>query len=348
MRIAIIRPMENRLKTRVLFCLLPFLVTSASLAQNSAGGFSLAKSIPMPGVQGKFDHSAVDVKGKRLFVAATGNKSVEVLDLNSGQWINRIAGIGKAQGIYYVPDFNLLIATDGIGAAAKFYKGDTLAPLQTVSLSADADYVTYDPVGKRFFVAHGGDDAGHDYGEIAIIDAATLKIVSSIRTAGHPEAMKLDNQSHLFVNVPDANHIAVADPATAKVTSTWPLTNAKKNVPMALNEKDGRLYIATRDPGLFFAYDSSSGKIVASIPTVGGADDMAYDPRRRQIYVSGGDGYVAVIHVDDADHYREIGRLATGPNAKTSLFAPEFNSIYVAVPAQTNQPAVLKIFQASN
>jgi DNA-binding beta-propeller fold protein YncE len=335
---------------RKLFILLlvSLLLASLSGAQDNVGGFSLAKSIPMPGVQGKFDHSAVDLRGKRLFVAATGNKTVEVLDLDSGRWVNRIPGFEKAQGIYYAPDFNLLIVTDGIGAVAKFYRGDTLAQVQTVKLSADADYVTYDPIGKRFFVAHGGDDAGHDYGEIAIIDAATLKIVSSIRTAGHPEAMKLDSQSRLFVNVPDANHVAVADPAAAKVTATWPLTDSKKNVPMALNEKDGRLYVATRNPGLFFAYDIPTGKVVASTPTVGGADDMAYDPQRRQIYVSGGDGYVAIIQVDDGDHYREVGRLTTGPGAKTSLFVPEFNSIYVAVPAQANQPAVLKIFQASN
>jgi hypothetical protein len=138
------------------------LLPSLSAAQDNVGGFSLAKSIPMPGVQGKFDHSAIDVTRKRLFIAATGNKSVEVLDVDSGKWVNRIPGIEKAQGIYYLPDFNLLIVTDGIGAAAKFYKGDTLAPLQTVSLSADADYVTYDPVGKRLFVAHDRGDAGHD------------------------------------------------------------------------------------------------------------------------------------------------------------------------------------------
>ena len=87
---------------------------------------------------------------------------------------------------------------------------------------------------------------------------------------------------------------------------------------------------------------------VASIATVGGADDMAYDPQRHQIYVSGGEGFVSIIKVEDADHYREIGRLAAGPGAKTSLFVPEFNSIYVAIPAQANQPAVLEIFKASN
>jgi DNA-binding beta-propeller fold protein YncE len=328
--------------------LIELLLSAFCLAQDTVGGFRLAKTIPLPGVQGKFDHSAIDIKGRRLFVAATGNKSVEVLDLDSGKWISRITEIEKPQGVCYVNDLNLLIVTDGIGAAAKFYKGDTLELLQTLKLSADADYVTYDPAGKRFFVAHGGDDAGHDYGEVAILDAATQKITGSIRTAGHPEAMKLDSRGRLFVNVPDANHIAVADPAAAKVTSTWLVSGAKKNVPMSLNEKDSRLYIATRNGAEFLAFDMASGKMVARMSTVGGADDMAYDPQRHQIYLSGGEGYVAVIKLENHDHYREIGRLATGQGAKTSLFVPELSSIYVAVPAQGNEPAVLKIFQAQN
>lgn len=333
-----------------LFCqsLMALLFSVSSVAQDAVGGFRLAKTISMPGVQGKFDHSGVDVKGKRLFVAATGNKSVEVLDLESGKWIHRIPGFEKAQGIYYAADVNLLMVTDGIGAVGKLYKGDSLELLQTVKLSADADYVAYDSAGKRFFVAHGGDDAGHDYGEIAVIDAGTQKILSSIRTAGHPEAMKMDRKSRLFVNVPDANHVALVDLSSGTVTSTWPVPDAKKNVPMAVNEAEGRLYIATRNGPKFFAYDTNTGKVVASIATVGGADDMAYDPQRHQIYVSGGEGFVAIVKAEDPDHYREIGRLATGPGAKTSLFVPEFNAIYVAVPAQGNQPAVLKIFQASN
>ena len=69
-----------------------------------------------------------------------------------------------------------------------------------------------------------------------MIDAATQPVGASIRKSGHAEAMKLDSQSRLFINVPDANHVAVADLAAAKVASTWPISGADKNVPMALNE----------------------------------------------------------------------------------------------------------------
>ncbi len=41
----------------------------------------LEQTIPLPGIQGRIDHLALDVQGQRLFVAALGNDSVEILDL---------------------------------------------------------------------------------------------------------------------------------------------------------------------------------------------------------------------------------------------------------------------------
>jgi DNA-binding beta-propeller fold protein YncE len=125
--------------------------------------------------------------------------------------------------------------------------------------------------------------------------------------------MKLDMSGvRLFVNVPDANHVAVVEPAGAKVAKTWAIPDGKKNGPMALNQAERRLYVATRNPAKFFAYDTDSRKVLASMATVGGAGDMFFDEKRRQVYVSGGDGYISVLEDDDADHYRDLGKLLTG------------------------------------
>ncbi len=45
----------------------------------------LAKTIPLPNVEGRFDHFAIDEKGQRLFVAALGNNTLEIVDLKNGQ-----------------------------------------------------------------------------------------------------------------------------------------------------------------------------------------------------------------------------------------------------------------------
>ena len=52
----------------------------------------LAGTIPLPGVQGRIDHLSADVKGQRLFVAALGNNTLEVLDLAAAKRLRSIPG----------------------------------------------------------------------------------------------------------------------------------------------------------------------------------------------------------------------------------------------------------------
>src|SRR5882757_1534214 len=62
-----------------------------------------AQVIPLPGVERRIDHLAVDPAGKRLFVAALGNGSLEVLDLAAGKPIRSIHGLNEPQGVAYLP-----------------------------------------------------------------------------------------------------------------------------------------------------------------------------------------------------------------------------------------------------
>jgi hypothetical protein len=45
----------------------------------------LEKTILLPDVQGRIDHLSLDVKNQRLFVAALGNNTVEVVDVGGWQ-----------------------------------------------------------------------------------------------------------------------------------------------------------------------------------------------------------------------------------------------------------------------
>lgn len=58
----------------------------------------LHRTIPLPGVQWRFDHFAVDAKGRRLFVAALGNNILEVVDLEGGKRLRTITGLKQANG----------------------------------------------------------------------------------------------------------------------------------------------------------------------------------------------------------------------------------------------------------
>jgi DNA-binding beta-propeller fold protein YncE len=307
----------------------------------------VVQTITLPGVTGKFDHYTYDTKRNRLYLAASANKTVEVVDLAAGKPLKSIPGFQKAQGIKYVAEVDKLFVTDGKAGDLKIFNADTLALIATIPLSADADYVNYDPAHKLFYAAHGGDDAGHDYGEIAIIDPASNQLLGNIRTAGHPEAFAFEKTGDRFyANIPDNNTVAVIDANQKAVTTSWPIKGAQKPVPLALDEPNHRLFVATRDPGKLFVLDTTTGKTIATLDSLSGADDMFFDPTHKLIYVSGGSGFVYIYHQDSADKYSLVSKTSTGTNAKTSLLVPELNRFFVVIPG--SDKAELRIYEAAH
>src|SRR5258706_14972051 len=90
---------EWRLGMRI--CII--LVASAALAWGQAAQpVRLEKTIELPDVKGRIDHLSVDVKGQRLFVAALGNNTLEVIDLKAGKRVKTIGELHQPQGGLYV------------------------------------------------------------------------------------------------------------------------------------------------------------------------------------------------------------------------------------------------------
>ena len=189
---------------------LPICQTAIATDEHNASLLQLKQTIPLPGVQGRIDHLDVDIGGKRLFVCALGNNTVEVIDLNKGERIHTISGLGAPQGVVFVPELNRLLVANDKGGMCNIYDANSFQLIGKVDFADDADNVRYDSASKRIYVAFGG-------GGIGIINAVDGKQVGSIKLAAHPEAFELEKQGHrIFVNVPNARHVAVIDRDKAK------------------------------------------------------------------------------------------------------------------------------------
>ncbi len=84
---------------------------------------------------------------------------------------------------------------------------------------------------------------------------------------------------------------------------------------------------------------------MADFPAVGLLDGMFFDARRKRLYVTGGEGFIDVFQQQDADHYSSLARIPTRPIARTSLFAPELNRYYVALPRKDKEPAEIRVYE---
>jgi DNA-binding beta-propeller fold protein YncE len=294
--------------------------------------------LELAGVEGRFDHFAFDAATNRLFVAALGNDTIEVVDVRGARRVTSVRGVDEPQGLAWVPPGRLIIANGGNGDV-QLREGDDLRVGKTVATAGDADNVRYDASARRAYV-------GVASGALLAIDPATGAKLGEVRLPGHPESFQLErNGARIFVNIPHARQIAVVDRRGMTIAATWRVTAAQANYPMALDEDDRRLFVICRSPARVLVYDTTSGKMTASFAAVGDADDAFFDAGRKRLYVIGGQGFVDVFQRQDADHYASIAHVPTAPGARTGLFVPDSQRLFVAVPHRGQQGAAILMFE---
>jgi DNA-binding beta-propeller fold protein YncE len=311
-------------------------------SDTSAAVLRLVQTIQMPGVEGRIDHLAVDLAGKRLFVAALGNNSVEVVDLAGGRRVRSLSGFDEPQGIAYLADVGRLVVANGGSGAVDLLDGSSLERIASVRLGGDADNVRYDAAAKTLYVAYGE-------GALAAIDPAKGVKLWEVGLAGHPEAFALASSSgRIYIDVPDAGHVAVVDRSSRRAEATWPVKGAGANFPLALDEANHRLFVGCRRPARLLVYDTARGTQTATVEIGGDADDVFYDPARRRLYVACGDGRVEVLEERGPDSYASLGRVATAAGARTCLFVPDLGRLYVAVPNRGGQQAEIRVYEPAS
>jgi DNA-binding beta-propeller fold protein YncE len=294
----------------------------------------------LPDVQGRIDHLDIDLAGKRLFVAALGNNSVEVVHLQAGRRNVRLDHLHEPQGVAYLPELKRLFVANGESGVVDVFSATTLLAVGHVDGLKDADNVRYTAADGLVYVGYGS--------ALAVLDGATAKLVSRIELAGHPESFQLERSgTRIFVNVPSAGQVTVLDRRKGAVVATWKLDRKRANFPMALDENGRRLFIATREPAALLIYDTMDGKPVASVAIARDADDLFFDRQRKLLFAICGEGVIDVIRQQDADHYRSAGHVRTAPGARTGLWDATRGRLYVAVPARGAVPAEVRIYEAN-
>ncbi len=304
------------------------------------GPLALKQTIDLPKVEGRIDHLAFDPVRQQIFVAALGNNTVEVLDLVKGVHARSLAGFHEPQGIAFLPDSNLIAVANGQSGVLVLLNAIDGSVKRTVPLSEDADNVRYDSEAKRVYVAHGS-------GAISAVDPSSGRVLGEVHLPGHPESFQLERSGNrMFANVPSAGIIAVINRQTMKVETTWPVAGAKANYPMALDEEGHRLFVGCRQPARILIYETPSGKHVGTIDISGDTDDLFYDAARKRFYVSCGEGFIDVFQQQAGGQFERTAHVATAAGARTSLYVPGQNRLYLAVPHRGGQKAEIRVYDA--
>jgi DNA-binding beta-propeller fold protein YncE len=319
-------------------------IVAMSLAPNRASPqapgpllMQLESKIPLGDVSGRIDHLAIDLSRQRLFVAELGNNTVGVVDLNEQKVQQVITGLKEPQGVGYVPSSDTLFVANAGDGSVLLFRGADYGAAGRIELGDDADNIRVDAASNRVFVGYGN-------GALATIDPATNAKIAEIPLQAHPESFQLARSTRrIFVNVPKAREIAVIDRFAGKQTARWAIENGS-NFPMALDENSGRVLVAFRNPAQLGVFSMQDGSAIATVDACGDADDLFVDAKRQRAYLSCGDGYLDVFEAQ-GETYQRAAHVPTISGARTSLFVPEVDRLFVAARANPGAPAAIWVFR---
>jgi DNA-binding beta-propeller fold protein YncE len=318
------------------YLLLALLLAAFLMAASPEGGYKIIKRIPVPG-DGGWDYLTVDPQARRLYVSH--GTEVNVLNVDTGEVVGKIPDTKGVHGILIPPGSDRGYTTNGQANTSTMFDVKTLKVLGEVKTGKKPDAVLYDPATKRVFTFNG------DGQSATAIEVATGEVAGTVELGGGPEAGAADGKGNIFVNLEEKAEVVKFDSRKLAVLARWPLAPCKTPTGMALDRKNGRLFVGCRSK-VMAVVDTESGKVITTLPIGGGVDGTVFERSSGLIFNSNGEGNVTVIHQDSPDTYSVVETVQTQPGAKTIALDSKTHQLYLSVAereAKTIKPGTFTI-----
>ena len=320
--------MSSRLYfTACLACVIAF--APQAFAQ-SAPLYTVTKTVAL-GAPDRWDFVVFDPASHKVFVAH-GDR-VTVVDGRTGAILGNVEGLqGGAHGIAIVPGTGRGYTDDGRAGTAASFDLDRLNLINTIKADADADTVVFDPTSDHVFVVDG------DPGKLTVIDPKSDSAVATIDAGGKLETAVAGDNGKLYVNGEEKREIIRVDTATNQVDGHWPIPNCTSPHGLALDPEAHRLFSSCTNNVLVIV-DADTGTTIATLPIGARSDAAAFDPKRKLIFSSNGDGSLSVIAEKDANTFVTVASVATLRSARTMAVDPVSGRLYVVAADTTVNPS---------
>ena len=347
---------------------------AAVVFAGTAGAAELKKiaEIPVPGEPlVSFDISFVDQKTQRYYLADRSNKSLDIFDAKANKFIGRVDGfvgdVMKADGTCCN---NAKSGPNGvlvIGSEAWLGDGDStikvidlkaMKIVDTISTGGKlrADEMTYDPKHRIFIVANQDDEPpfttmvstkpGHKIvGKVTFPDA----------TDGSEQPTHNPADGLVYQSIPELKKdetkgaVAVIDPRTATLVKMLAVDDCnpaglafgpKGNFVLGCNADGNKM------PAVITIMNWKTGKVVANVHDIGGADMVDYNKKNNQYYIAaralkGG----PVLGVIDAKTNKLVQKIAiTGGNPHSVASSEASGHVFLPVGAPNGGCSCIQVY----
>jgi DNA-binding beta-propeller fold protein YncE len=297
-----------------------------------------------------FDVAWFDAASQRYYLADRANAGVEVVDAQRNRYLGRITGFsGSADhdrsgpnGVVVVSREHQLWAGDGDSSVKVVDLATNEAMRVSTGGAARADELSYAAAIGVVLVVNNEEETTDDpaSGPFATListepDHAILgKIVFHEATAGLEQSVWDARSGHFLLAVPELGgdaargEIAVIDPKARAVVAHYPVAECEP-AGLALGPANQLLVGCSGDAieagfaAKSLILDTRDGSELASIPEVGGSDEVWYDAGDHHYYLAARDNPGGpVLGVIDAATLRFATNVPTGPDSKSVAVDP--------------------------
>ena len=280
------------------------------------------ESYPLPGTSKGFDFIRVDTDGNRLLLGHEGNKTFDVFDLASKKLLKAVATGTSQDGAADVKRHAYYVSGNDPGRMV-IVDSSNLTVTGEVALPEASDIIGYDP--DRGLVHVCNDSAAEQW----VVDPAAKKIVATIKFDGKGlEDMAFDLKNHrMYQAVKGANTLAVVDLTSNTVIAAYPLAPDKGPHGIAFVPDANNVLVACANKLVML--NAATGKIIATAPTGGRVDEMAYDPDKHMAYCASRQGKISVVSVA-ADQLTAIGDVPDADGTGDIAVDPKTHLVWIA------------------
>ena len=294
------------------------------------GPYHFITEIPVAG-DGGWDYCSVDSAGQRLYVSH-GTKVV-VIDLAKDQVVGEITNTPGVHGIAIAHDLGLGVTSNGRENKASIVDLKTLQTLSKVDTGQNPDGMLYEPGRKEAYLFNGRGRSA------TVVDVKGGKVVATIPLGGKPEFAQADPVAgRVYNNLEDKSEVAVIDTKSHTVVTNWPIAPGEEASGMAIDLKNHRLFLGCGGSKTMLMMDSTTGKVITSVPIGQGVDANAFDPGTMLAFASCGDGTTTIAKEETPDKLTVVQALETQRGSRTMALDPTTHKIYLAA-AKFEAPA---------
>jgi len=289
--------------------------------RGAAGPYHFLKEIPVGG-EGGWDYLSIDAGARRLYVSHA--TKVVVIDLEQETVAGEIADTPGIHGFAPAPDLQRGFSSNGREAKASIVDLKTLKTLSKVPTGENPDAILYEPGQHEVYTFNGRGRSA------TVFEAKSGQVVATIPLSGKPEFAVADPKAgRVYCNLEDKSEVAVIEAKTHQVVNKWPIAPGESASGMAIDLAHHRLFIGC-DNKLMVMMDSTSGKVIATVPIGQGVDANAFDAGSQLAFSSNGEGTVTIAHEDNPEKLTVVQSLATERGARTMALDPKTHKIYLA------------------